>query len=108
MKKKLTILLSAYACEPNKGSEPEVGWQWANALSKLGHNVHVITRANNKVNIEKNIKKHKNLNFIYYDLSPIFIKLFSRRKKKKFFFLFLFLFLAVRNIFSFKTILKKN
>lgn len=92
MKKKLTILLSAYACEPNKGSEPEVGWQWANALSKLGHNVHVITRANNKVNIEKNIKKHKNLNFIYYDLSPIFIKLFSRRKKKIFFPFSIFIF----------------
>ena len=24
----MQILLSAYACEPNKGSEPEVGWKW--------------------------------------------------------------------------------
>ena len=23
----MKILISAYACEPNKGSEPEVGWQ---------------------------------------------------------------------------------
>ena len=107
MKKKLTILLSAYACEPNKGSEPEVGWQWANALSKLGHNVHVITRANNKVNIEKNIKKHKNLNFIYYDLSPIFIKLFSRRKKKNFFSFFYFYFWQLGIYFHLKPFLKK-
>ena len=25
------ILLSAYACEPNKGSEPGVGWEWSSS-----------------------------------------------------------------------------
>ena len=25
----MKILLSAYACEPNTGSEPNVGWNWA-------------------------------------------------------------------------------
>jgi hypothetical protein len=50
MKKKSKILLSAYACEPNKGSEPEVGWKWAITLSQLGHEVYVITRLNNKKN----------------------------------------------------------
>ena len=59
MRRKKTILLSAYACEPNKGSEPEVGWQWAINLSKLGHNVYVVTRRNNKESIENNIKKKK-------------------------------------------------
>ena len=52
MKKNLKILLSAYACEPNKGSEPEVGWKWATTLSELGHEVYVITRSNNKETIE--------------------------------------------------------
>ena len=46
MKKK--ILLSAYACEPNKGSEPGVGWNWAIQLSKMGHIVKIVTRQNNK------------------------------------------------------------
>ena len=50
--KKLKILLSAYACEPNKGSEPEVGWQWALNLSEEGHDVYVITRTNNRRNID--------------------------------------------------------
>ena len=50
MKKKSKILLSAYACEPNKGSEPEVGWKWAITLSQLGYEVYVITRLNNKKN----------------------------------------------------------
>ena len=39
MKKKLKILLSAYACEPNKGSEPEIGWQWVINLSKYITNI---------------------------------------------------------------------
>ena len=57
--KKLKILLSAYACEPNKGSEPEVGWQWALNLSEEGHDVYVITRTNNRRNIDS-YKKKKN------------------------------------------------
>ena len=48
----LKILLSAYACEPNKGSEPEVGWKWATTLPRLGHEVYVVTRSNNKENIQ--------------------------------------------------------
>ena len=53
----MRILLSAYACEPNKGSEPEVGWKWAITLSKKGNEVYVITRKNNKNNIENFLKK---------------------------------------------------
>ena len=41
-----TILVSAYACEPLKGSEQGVGWNWVLQLAKK-NNVHVITRANN-------------------------------------------------------------
>ena len=55
----MKILLSAYTCEPNKGSEPEVGWKWATELSKIGNNVYVITRLNNKENIEQELKKKK-------------------------------------------------
>ena len=48
----MKILLSAYACEPNKGSEPGVGWHWALELGYLGHDVWVLTRANNRPAIE--------------------------------------------------------
>lgn len=66
----MKILLSAYACEPNKGSEPGVGWNWAIELAKLGHQVYVITRANNEPSITSALeeKPYNNLNFIYYDL----------------------------------------
>lgn len=55
----MKILLSAYACEPHIGSEPEVGWKWATELSKMGNDVYVITRLNNKENIEQELKKKK-------------------------------------------------
>ncbi len=62
------ILLSAYACEPNKGSEPGVGWNWAIEIAKRGHDVVVLTRKNNREIIEKEKNKPLNLTFIYYDL----------------------------------------
>lgn len=71
------ILLSAYACEPNKGSEPGVGWAWVCELAKLGHELHVLTRANNKTVIERardSIPNTKNVHFIYYDLPTPFLK----------------------------------
>ncbi len=68
----MNILLSAYACEPNKGSEPGVGWSWALSYAKT-HKVWVITKANNKKNIENYLQDEcnsirKNLTFIYVDL----------------------------------------
>ena len=86
----MKILLSAYACEPNKGSEPEVGWKWATELSKLDNEVYVITRLNNKENIEKEIKKSnfKNLNFIYFDFDKWFLKIFKGKQNKSSYFYF--------------------
>lgn len=67
----LKILMSAYACEPNKGSEPGIGWRWALETARLGHEVWVITRINNREGIARGLSQHgkpKNLHFIYYDL----------------------------------------
>ncbi len=64
------ILLSAYACEPGKGSEPEVGWLWATELADAGHEVWVITRETNRAAIEMEIagQSKPRLHFSYYDL----------------------------------------
>lgn len=71
----MRVLLSAYACEPNKGSEPGVGWHWAQEIAKLGHEVWVLTRENNRFPIEAELAQWpnppKNLHFIYYDLPPL-------------------------------------
>lgn len=66
----MKILLSAYACEPNKGSEPAVGWNWARALVKRGYRVHLITRGNNRPSIEAAMRSEElPLAITYHDLS---------------------------------------
>lgn len=67
----MKILLSAYACEPNHGSEPGVGWHWAMELAGMGHDVWVLTRKNNRSTIEAELARMPsipNLHFIHYDL----------------------------------------
>ena len=66
----MKVLLSAYCCEPNRGSEAAIGWYWAIELARLGHEVWVITRAKNQLSIEQALSANpiENLSFIYYDL----------------------------------------
>ena len=67
--KRLKVLMSAYACEPRKGSESGVGWNMALEMAKY-HHVWVLTRANNKSVIERELTNNPapRLHFIYYDL----------------------------------------
>lgn len=48
----MRIALVAYACEPNRGSEPGVGWSWSLALAEQGHEVTVYTHASQRAAIE--------------------------------------------------------
>lgn len=77
---RLNILLSAYACEPGQGSEPGIGWQWAVNLAEAGHRVWVITRANNRTAIERELQQRPvaGLYFAYYDL-PAWARWWKRR-----------------------------
>lgn len=65
----MRVLMSSYACEPNRGSEPGVGWNWALQVARF-HEVWVITRANNREGIEAELLEtpQPNLRFIYHDL----------------------------------------
>lgn len=62
------IIVSAYACDPSKGSEPSNGYNWADQLARYGHEVHCITLSSGKKSIEKRRKGIPNLNFVYVDL----------------------------------------
>jgi len=63
------LLLSAYACQPNKGSEPGVGWNLACELAR-SHDVWVITRNENRMAIEQELARAPipALHVVYYDL----------------------------------------
>jgi glycosyltransferase involved in cell wall biosynthesis len=67
----MRIVAFAYACEPNRGSEPGAGWIWVRMLARLGH-VCVITRANNREAIEAALPHipERTIEFIYVDLPP--------------------------------------
>ena len=63
----MNIFLGVYACEPNNGSEPEVGWQMVNQIAKLlpNDNIYALTKKNNKEKIET-VEYPKNIHFMYY------------------------------------------
>jgi glycosyltransferase involved in cell wall biosynthesis len=65
----LRILVSAYACEPEKGSEPGVGWNWVREIARVDE-VWVITRTNNREPIERALALEPlpNAHWIYFDL----------------------------------------
>ncbi|HLG37692.1 MAG TPA: glycosyltransferase, partial [Nitrososphaera sp.] len=66
---RLRVLISAYACEPGKGSEPGVGWNWVRQIVRF-HEVWVVTRENNREDIERRLEKEPmpNVHWIYFDL----------------------------------------
>ena len=65
----LRILISAYACEPGKGSEPGVGWNHLRPAARF-HDVWVMTRAENCALIEQALAADPmpNVHWIYFDL----------------------------------------
>ncbi|MBW4665686.1 MAG: glycosyltransferase family 4 protein [Chroococcus sp. CMT-3BRIN-NPC107] len=79
--KRLKVLMSAYACRPDKGSEPGVGWNMARELVKC-YDVWVITRTENQVAIEAELAARpvRGLNFIFYDL-PLWLRWWKQEEK---------------------------
>jgi glycosyltransferase involved in cell wall biosynthesis len=65
------VIINAYACSPNKGSEPGMGWNWITSILQYC-NVHVITEGEWQVEIEKSVvdlQQGENLKFHYLPVS---------------------------------------
>lgn len=68
----IKVLVNAYACNPNWGSEQGIGWHWSIELAKYCK-VFVVTEGEFKGNIDKaiiNLPQKDNLTFIYNNVSP--------------------------------------
>ncbi len=70
-----TILASAYAINPYKGSEDGMGWNFVYQIARF-NKVIAITRKNNRPHIEKYMQEkpdelYKNITFLYFDLPYI-------------------------------------
>lgn len=74
-------MISAYGCEPGKGSEQGVGWNWVLQLARLAELV-VVTRANNQAAIEAALPAEyaERIRFVYYDL-PDRLRAFKRKER---------------------------
>jgi hypothetical protein len=85
---KRKILVSAYGCEPLKGSEAGVGWNWVLQMAN-NNELFVITRANNRELVEAHLPENlkKNIHFYYYDTGK-FIRSFKNRAKGLYFYYF--------------------
>lgn len=76
------LMVSAYACEPGKGSEIGVGWHWVLELS-AAFDLWVITRANNRTPIESWMQSHPEyygIRFVYFDLPEAVLRHKKGRK----------------------------
>lgn len=63
----MKVLISAYSCSPNRGSEPGVGWNWCSNLANYCE-LYIITEGHWKENIESELPKvvqGKNMHFHY-------------------------------------------
>lgn len=80
--RKLKVLLSAYSCIPNKGSEPGVGWNMVQQVSRF-HEVWVFTKVNHKAPIEAEIAKNPmpNVHWVFVDV-PQASKLIANRSTR--------------------------
>ncbi|MDC1505122.1 glycosyltransferase family 4 protein [Winogradskyella sp.] len=77
--KRTKIFISAYACEPNLGSEIGVGWHWVLEMSKY-FELWVLTRKSNQETIETWLTEnpnYKNIHFIYFDL-PYYLRFWKK------------------------------
>jgi glycosyltransferase involved in cell wall biosynthesis len=66
----MKLLVSAYACAPNRGSEPGFGWNWTLELAKLGHHIWCFTTPKGRAEILKEMQSHHDLkvSFIFVDV----------------------------------------
>ena len=66
----MKLLVSAYSCIPNRGSEPSHGWNWTIENAKLGHSVWCVTRPVGREEIETELRRRSvpDVSFIYVDV----------------------------------------
>src|ERR1700746_2010336 len=72
----MRLLLSAYACRPNAGSEPGCGWNWATHLAARGMEFHVLSAKRTQEAIEAGLQANAvaNLHFTYVPVPYDWVK----------------------------------
>lgn len=79
MKRRLRILVSAYGLDPNRGSEPGVGWNWVRTLAELGHEVTALIYPGDWKGYAEEaaeLEKHYGIRFLPHDPGPFLNRAF--------------------------------
>ena len=72
----MKILLSAYSCGPDRGSEPGLGWHWAVETAAAGHETWVVTSTNLQSSIDAAVARmpaRHNLHFVYHRIPNLLL-----------------------------------
>lgn len=79
----MKVLVSAYLCIPNRGSEPGFGWNWSLEMARAGHSIWCFTKPDGRREIEAEMQKYPDLNlsFVYIDVPGWVNKLFEMRSR---------------------------
>ena len=69
----MKILLSAYSCDPELGTEERSGWYLATNLARLGHQVWVLTHPRGEPSVRRALENIEtpNLTIIFVDQPPL-------------------------------------
>lgn len=70
----MKTILSAYNCEPERGSEFETGWQLMQKMARESSSLTVVTRAGRNTLNRLELLGIRNTSFVFYDLPPLFEK----------------------------------
>jgi len=78
----MKVFVIAFACEPDRTSEPGVGWNIVGELAKK-HELTVLTRSNNRSVIEEYVRRHEGTSWArirweYFELAEWFHQLKKR------------------------------
>jgi glycosyltransferase involved in cell wall biosynthesis len=98
----LKLAIVAYSCEPNKGSEPGVAWDFINEMSARGHRLTVFTKDDKKKQVLDSLDG-KNIDFRFISSANI-----PWVKKKPLFRIIHYYFWQFSCFLYFKKYFKKN
>lgn len=66
----INVLINAYACSPNWGSEPGMAWNWISNLASYC-NLYVITEGEWKEEIEEAVLRHPQKEHLHFYYNPV-------------------------------------
>lgn len=66
----INVLINAYDCSPNWGSEPGMAWNWISNLASYC-NLYIITEGEWKEEIEEAVRKHPHKEHLHFYYNPV-------------------------------------